>query len=221
MIESGQVIVRGIPTPKPASLVDTGTPIEIAGPEHVGRGYFKLEEALKTFEIDVAGLSALDAGASTGGFTECLLDVGVSSVIAVDVGYGQLHPKLASDPRVKVLDRTNIRYLNSAEIGTVDLVVADLSFISLCTVANALADLTCAGGSLVVLVKPQFEVGKQKIGRTGVVRDESARSGAVSKVRECFSAQGLTHRGTVESPIRGAKGNVEYLMWFEKNRSGE
>lgn len=216
LIDSGHVEVRGIPTPKASSMVEAGTAIEISGVRHVGRGYLKLEAALDEFNLDVTSMSALDAGASTGGFTECLLDRGAASVIAVDVGYGQLHPRLATDPRVKVLDRTNIRYVDPKDIGTVDLVVADLSFISLCTVVTSLERLTAIGGSLVVLVKPQFEVGKGKLGKSGVVKNPDERALALAKVRECFEAAGLRHRSEVASPIRGAKGNLEYLMWFVK-----
>ena len=220
IIAGADLRVAGVIEPKASTLVDAGTAIEVAGPppRFVGRGGLKLDAALERFGIDVAGRRALDAGASTGGFTDCLLQRGVGSVLAVDVGYGQLDDRIGGDPRVTVMDRTNIRHLDpTATGGTFDLVVGDLSFISLCTVAPALAGLASSGADLVMLVKPQFEVGKDHVGKGGIVTDASRRRLAVERVAECFAEHRLTPRAVVESPITGAKGNVEFLLWARKD----
>ena len=219
LVTSGGVTVRGMPTPKPASMVDPDTPIEFVGekPRHVGRGGRKLEGALETFALDVAGRRALDAGASTGGFTDHLLQVGVSSVTAVDVGRGQLDDRISSDPRVTVMDRTNIRNSTPDDLGTFDLVVADLSFISLCTVADALAGLTEDGADLVLLVKPQFEVGKGQVGRGGIVKNPALHAEALRKVIACLGGARLAVKAVCDSPITGAKGNREFFVWAVKN----
>ncbi len=218
LITSAGVTVRGIPTPKPASMVAADTPIEFVGdkPRHVGRGGLKLEGALESFGIDVAGRHALDAGASTGGFTDHLLQHGVASVMAVDVGHGQLDDRIAADPRVTVRDRTNIRLADPTELGTFDLVVADLSFISLCTVADALASLTEDGADLVLLVKPQFEVGKGQVGRGGIVKDPALHVAAIGKVIDCLGAAAMPVQAVCDSPITGAKGNREFFVWAVK-----
>lgn len=215
MIVDGAIVVKGIPTPKPATMVEASTPIELvgAGPRHVGRGGRKLEGALEAFGIDVSGRRALDAGASTGGFTDHLLQEGVASVTAVDVGYGQLDDRISSDPRVEVRDRTNIRLSTSAELGTFDLIVADLSFISLCAVAPAFADLAEEGADLVLLVKPQFEVGKGQVGRGGIVRDPALHVASLEKVVDCLAEVGLGTQAVCDSPITGAKGNREFFVW--------
>ncbi len=218
LISEAGVTVRGIPTPKPASMVAADTPIELVGPKprHVGRGGLKLEGALDAFGIDVAGRRALDAGASTGGFTDHLLQQGVASVTAVDVGHGQLDDKIAGDPRVTVRDRTNIRLVGPADLGRFDLVVADLSFISLCTVADSLAELAEDGADLVLLVKPQFEVGKGQVGRGGIVKDPALHIATLEKVAECLAQAGLPVRAVCDSPITGAKGNREFFVWAVK-----
>lgn len=216
MIDAGSVRVGGIPEPKPATLVDAGTPIELVGPpdRYVGRGGVKLEGAMARFPIAVAGRRALDAGASTGGFTDYLLQHEVGSVVALDVGYGQLDDRLLADERVEVRDRTNLRHVDPDDLGgTFGLIVADLSFISLCTVAPALFRLASADADLVLLVKPQFEVGKGKVGKGGVVRDPGLRRAAVDDVIECLADAGLGVRDVVASPIEGAKGNREYFVW--------
>lgn len=183
-------------------------------PRYVSRGGQKLEHAIATFDIEVNGRRTLDAGASTGGFTDCLLQHGVGSVVAVDVGYGQLDERLRVDPRVEVHDRTNVRLAVPSDLGgTFDLIVADLSFISLCTVAPALAALSADGADLVLLVKPQFEVGRRNVGKGGVVTDPDQQAQAVRRVAGCLEANGIGLRGMVESPIRGAKGNREFLLW--------
>ncbi len=191
-------------------------PIELEGPppRFVGRGGLKLEGALDRFGIGVSGRRVLDAGASTGGFTDLLLQRGAAVVVAVDVGRGQLDDRIAADPRVEVHDRTNIRHSTAEDLGgTFDLIVADLSFISLCTVAPALVALADPGGDLVVLVKPQFEVGRAAVGRGGIVRDPSLHRVAVEKVARCLEEAGAGIRGVTPSPIEGAKGNREFFAW--------
>ena len=219
MVEAGTVVVRGIPTPKPASLVDAATPITLVdqGPRYVSRGGHKLAAALDAFGIDPAGKRALDAGASTGGFTDCLLRRGAVQVVAVDVGHGQLDAGLRADHRVVVRERLNLRHLSPEDAGgPFPLVVADLSFISLCTVAGRLAALVEPGGDLVALVKPQFEVGRGEVGRGGVVRDDALRREAVDRVTSCLESEGMEVRGEVDSPIAGAKGNREVLIWARR-----
>ncbi len=218
LVTTGGVTVRGIPTPKPASMVTPDTPIELAGepPRYVGRGGLTLQGALSEFGLDVDGRRALDAGASTGGFTDHLLQSGVASVTAVDVGRGQLDDRLAGDPRVTIRDRTNIRLVGPDDLGTFDLVVADLSFISLCTVADALASLAQDGADLVLLVKPQFEVGKGQVGRGGIVKDPALHLEAIHKVIDCLDETGMPVQAVCDSPITGAKGNREFFVWARK-----
>lgn len=216
LVTAGSVRIDGLPTPKPSTLVEPSVPIKIQaeGPRYVSRGGFKLREALDVFGIDVTGRRALDAGASTGGFTDCLLQAGVRSVMALDVGYGQLDQGLREDERVVVRERTNLRYSTPSELGsTFDLIVIDLSFISLCTVAPAIASLAEPGADVIALVKPQFEAGKEAVPRGGVVRDTDVQGDAVRKVMDCFDGVGIGARAATESPIRGAKGNREFLLW--------
>jgi 23S rRNA (cytidine1920-2'-O)/16S rRNA (cytidine1409-2'-O)-methyltransferase len=199
-------------------MVTADTPIEFVGekPRHVGRGGLKLEGALEAFGLEVAGRHALDAGASTGGFTDHLLQQGVASVVAVDVGHGQLDDRIATDERVTVRDRTNIRLADPTDLGTFDLVVADLSFISLCTVADAFAALTKDGADLVLLVKPQFEVGRGQVGRGGIVKDPALHAAALEKVIDCLAAAAMPVQAMCNSPITGAKGNREFFVWAVK-----
>jgi 23S rRNA (cytidine1920-2'-O)/16S rRNA (cytidine1409-2'-O)-methyltransferase len=218
-ILDGRVTVRGATTPKPATLVEGTTPIEIlVGPAgYVSRGGEKLAGALEDFGMKVAGRSALDAGASTGGFTDCLLQNGAASVVAVDVGYGQLDWSLRTDPRVSVHDRLNIRNAEVDDLGgPFDIVVADLSFISLCTVANQFAQLAAEGGDVVLLVKPQFEVGKGQVGKGGIVRDPGKHRMALERVIDCLDVAGLGVRAITASPITGTKGNREFFVWARK-----
>jgi len=184
----------------------------------VSRGGEKLDAALHTFGIDVAGSRVLDAGASTGGFTDCLLQRGAARVVAADVGYGQLHERLRADDRVDVHERTNVRGLGPRVIGgPVDVVVADLSFISLRTVAPALLDCARPGADLVLLVKPQFEAGRADASRgRGVIRDPAVRERALAEVCGAFVDLGATIMGTMESPLKGADGNVEFLVHVRK-----
>jgi 23S rRNA (cytidine1920-2'-O)/16S rRNA (cytidine1409-2'-O)-methyltransferase len=209
--------VAGAPATKPSRLVAPHEPIELAGPppRFVSRGGDKLDGALARFPVEVAGRRALDAGASTGGFTDCLLQRGAASVTAVDVGYGQIHERLRADPRVTVLDRTNVRHLTSeAAGGPFPLVVADLSFISLGTVAPALAgELAEDGADLVLLVKPQFEAGRAEAARgRGVVRDPGVWRRVLEEVGVALAGQAAAMMDAMVSPLLGADGNVEFLV---------
>jgi 23S rRNA (cytidine1920-2'-O)/16S rRNA (cytidine1409-2'-O)-methyltransferase len=206
---------------KSSTMVLTSDPIVVsteAESHYVSRGAYKLIGALDEFhEIEVQGRSALDAGASTGGFTQVLLERGAERVLAVDVGYGQLAWPVRQDPRVEVLERTNVRHLTGKELPwRPDLVVADLSFISLTSVLPALAECAQADTDFVLMVKPQFEVGKDRIG-DGVVRDHELRVSAVVKVVESATKQGLDAWGVVASPLPGPSGNVEYFLWLRKS----
>jgi 23S rRNA (cytidine1920-2'-O)/16S rRNA (cytidine1409-2'-O)-methyltransferase len=214
-VEAGVVEVAGTVATKAASMVSDDVPIRLLGATRpfVSRAGGKLAAALDRFGIDPAGLRCLDAGASTGGFTDVLLRRGASGVVAVDVGYGQLAWELRSDPRVDVRERTNIRTLELADIGQrVDLVVADLSFISVRTVLPALVALARPDATFVVLVKPQFEVGRGAVGKGGVVRDPEAWRTVVGQVIDAAKALGLGARGVMASPVPGPSGNVEFLL---------
>jgi 23S rRNA (cytidine1920-2'-O)/16S rRNA (cytidine1409-2'-O)-methyltransferase len=215
-IASGRVTVAGAPATKAARLVASGEPIALIGPgpRFVSRGGEKLDAALAHFAIAVEGRRALDAGASTGGFTDCLLQRGAREVVAVDVGYGQLHERLRADARVRLHERTNVRSLDAASIGgAVDIVVADLSFISLRTVAVALLACAAPGADLVLLVKPQFEAGREEAARgKGVIRDPEVHERVVGEVASALAGLGAAIMGTVQSPLTGADGNVELLL---------
>lgn len=219
LIESGVVLVKGLPAMKSSTQVHSEDSILIANDKErfVSRGGQKLFGALRAFpEIEVAGKIALDAGASTGGFSDVLLRDGAAKVIAVDVGYGQLAWELQKDDRVQVIDRKNIKDLHLSEIGEpVDLVVADLSFISLRSVLNPLIALAKPYAVYLLMVKPQFEVGKEKIGAGGVVRDPNLRFQAVKSVAEAAFELGLGVKGVVASSLPGPSGNVEYFLWLE------
>jgi 23S rRNA (cytidine1920-2'-O)/16S rRNA (cytidine1409-2'-O)-methyltransferase len=222
LVAAGRVKVGGMPASKPATAVDPATPLQVAaekGESTVSRGAHKLAGALDNWpDLPVAGRRCLDAGASTGGFTQVLLRRDAREVVAVDVGYGQLAWSLVSDERVQVMDRTNVRTLTADAIGgPVELVVADLSFISLTTVMKALSDCLAPGGDLVLMVKPQFEVGRERLGSGGVVRSTQLRAGSVRKVAEQAAGLGLGALGVTASPLPGPSGNVEYFLWL---RSG-
>lgn len=220
LIESRSVLVSGIPATKPATQVDAETSITLQGDrdDFVSRGGHKLAGALEVFAgVEVSGKVCLDAGASTGGFTDVLLRGGAKLVVAVDVGYGQLAWELRQDPRVKILDRTNIRHLTGEMVGEeIDLVVADLSFISLSLVLPALAAVSKPGADYVLMVKPQFEVGREKLGAGGVVRDPALRRAAVLDVAESAYDVGLGTMGIAASPLPGPAGNVEYFLWLRR-----
>lgn len=214
-IAAGRVRVGGSPAPGPTRLVAPDEPIQVTGdpPRFVSRGGEKLAAALDGFGVPVHGRRALDAGASTGGFTDCLLQAGAVHVDAVDVGRGQLAWALRDDPRVTVRERTNVRHLVADDLGgPVDLTVADLSFISLLTVAPALARCTRPDGDLVLLVKPQFEAGRARIGKGGVVRDPEVHRAVLREVRDGLQEAGVFVVDVMVSPLRGADGNVEFLV---------
>jgi 23S rRNA (cytidine1920-2'-O)/16S rRNA (cytidine1409-2'-O)-methyltransferase len=223
LVAAGQVRVPGRTTVKAATQVTPAEPIvveEPAGEDYVSRGGHKLAGALDAFQPDglaVTGRRALDAGASTGGFTDVLLRRGAASVVCVDVGYGQLAWSLQTDQRVTVLDRTNVRELEPAAVGgPVDLVVGDLSFISLRLVLPALAAVAGDGSDLVLMVKPQFEVGREALGPGGVVREPGLRADAVRGVAEAARTLGLGVAGVTASPLPGPAGNVEYFLWLRR-----
>ncbi|MFP5377742.1 MAG: TlyA family RNA methyltransferase [Acidimicrobiia bacterium] len=215
-IAEGRVLVGGAPAAKPSRLVSPAEPLEVVGPppRFASRGGDKLDAALERFGVDVAGRRALDAGASTGGFTDCLLQRGAAAVVAVDVGAGQLHERVRADRRVTVLDRTNVRDLVLAE--PVGVVVADLSFISLRTVAPALVGPNAApGADVVLLVKPQFEAGRAEAARgRGVIRDPAVWRRVLEEVRSALAARRAAMMGAMVSPLTGADGNVEFLAHF-------
>jgi 23S rRNA (cytidine1920-2'-O)/16S rRNA (cytidine1409-2'-O)-methyltransferase len=214
-IAAGRVRVGGSPAPAAARLVGADESIQVTGdpPRYVSRGGEKLAAALERFAVPVRERRALDAGASTGGFTDCLLQAGAAHVVAVDVGRGQLAWSLREDPRVTVLERTNVRTLEPDQFGgAVDLTVADLSFISLLTVAPALARCTETEGDLVLLVKPQFEAGRVRIGKGGIVRDPAVHRAVLREVRDGLRVTGLFVVDIMASPLRGADGNVEFLV---------
>lgn len=215
-IAAGRVTVSGAPAAKPARLVAPDEPLEVHGPppRFVSRGGDKLEAALVRFGVDVTSARVLDAGASTGGFTDCCLQHGARSVVALDVGHGQLHERVRADPRVTAVERTNVRTVDLCSLGApFDLVVADLSFISLTAVAIQLVGATCDGGDLVVLVKPQFEAGRREASRgRGVIRDPAVWAAALDGVIDAFGSAGATIMGAMASPLRGTSGNVEFLL---------
>jgi 23S rRNA (cytidine1920-2'-O)/16S rRNA (cytidine1409-2'-O)-methyltransferase len=223
LVAEGRVQVRGTVARKVAAMIDPADPVLVTGAdpatEYVSRGGHKLAGALAAFgALTVAGRRCLDAGASTGGFTDVLLRAGAAQVVAVDVGYGQLAWPLRTDHRVVVLERTNVRTLTPETIGGVaDLTVADLSFISLRLVLPALAACTAADGDLALMVKPQFEVGRERVGPGGVVRDPQLRAEAVLDVAGTASGLGLGVSGVTASPLPGPSGNVEFFVWFRRD----
>jgi 23S rRNA (cytidine1920-2'-O)/16S rRNA (cytidine1409-2'-O)-methyltransferase len=222
LIEAGRVEVGGTPAGKAASQVATDSAITVrrddAGPEYVSRGGHKLAGALAAFSgLEVAGRRCLDAGASTGGFTDVLLSAGAAHVVAADVGYGHLAWQLRTDPRVTVLDRVNVRSLEPGQVAPPPgLVTADLSFISLTLVLPALVACAAPDADFVLMVKPQFEVGKGKVGTGGVVRDPALRLSAVSSVAGAAAELGLGVVGVTASPLPGPSGNVEYFLWLRR-----
>jgi 23S rRNA (cytidine1920-2'-O)/16S rRNA (cytidine1409-2'-O)-methyltransferase len=214
------VLVGGLPARSAARRVTADERITLSGdgPRFVSRGGEKLEAALEHFGVPVTGRRALDAGASTGGFTDCLLQAGAAHVVAVDVGHGQLAWSLRTDPRVTLLERTNVRHLTAGDIGgEADLGTADLSFISLSACAPALARCTTPGAELLLLVKPQFEAGRSQVGKGGVVRDPSVHRGVLRRVRDDIASAGLCAVAVTPSPLRGADGNAEFFMHCRKD----
>ena len=222
LILAGKVLVNGQKIEKAGAAVDTAADVRLLGEDMklVSRGGLKLEKALDHWSLDVSGKVCLDVGASTGGFTDCLLQRGAARVIAVDTGYGQISFRLRQDARVRLSEKTNARYLTREQVGeAVDLVVMDVSFISATLVLPAVMAAAFPDDGLlrsklvVVLVKPQFEVGREQVGKGGIVRDATLQAAAVEKVRQTLLGLGCRHTDAIESPILGAEGNREFLLY--------
>ena len=216
LIEEGLVTLNGQVVTKPARDVEGEPAITVTPKKYVGRGGEKMEAALQYFGIDPAGLRVLDIGASTGGFTDCLLQRGAASAVTVDAGIGQLHPKLLADPRVRNIEKYNARDLSVNDTGVCDLAVMDVSFISATLILPALAAVLPSGSPFICLIKPQFEVGRAGLGKGGIVRDDALRREAVARVVHSASTVGLSHLGSIQSPILGGDGNREFLAAFRK-----
>lgn len=216
LIAADRVLVNGSVADKPARQVAPGDAVLVEGPppRFVGRGAEKLDHALEVFGIEVAGLDALDIGASTGGFTDCLLQRGARHVVALDVGHGQLHERLRADPRVTNLERTNVRHAGVDDIGTpVDIIVGDLSFISLALVIPTLTRLCQPGSPMVLLVKPQFEAGRREVDRgRGIITDPAVHDRVRIEIADALEQAGCEVRNWTDSPITGADGNREFLV---------
>ena len=221
LIDEGRVLVGGAPADKPGRLVAPGDPIQVVGPppRFVGRGGDKLAGALEHFPVEVAGRRCLDAGSSTGGFTDALLQAGAASVVAVDVGRHQLHERLRGDPRVDPREQTDIRSVSPDSVGgPVDLLVADLSFISIRSVIDALVGLVRPGGDLIILVKPQFEAGRAEVSRgRGVVRDPDVWQRVLDEAVVVIERAGAAIMGGMVSPLRGTDGNAEFLLHAQRH----
>ena len=221
MVMAGVVLVDEQRVEKPSHQFDSNSSIRIKGGDdptarYVGRGGLKLEAALREFQIDVAGFNCLDVGASTGGFTDCLLQYGARAVVAIDVGHNQIDWRLRNDPRVEVREGVNARYLQREDFsGQFDLAVMDVSFISATKVLPAIVPLIVPGGSIVTLIKPQFEVGRGEVGGGGIVRDPAKRERVIEEVNNAARELGLEVIKVIESPITGADGNVEYLAHYK------
>lgn len=219
LIMAGRIRVGGHPATKPGHLYGADAPVERLEPERfVGRGGEKLEGAFQAFGLDVAGKDCLDVGASTGGFTDCLLQHGAARVVALDVGHSQLHPRLRADPRVTVVEGFNARYLTAGDLAfPPHVAVTDVSFISLALILPPMARVLLPGGVLVALIKPQFEAGREQVGRGGVVRDPAVHAAVCERVRMFGESElGLRCGGIVPSPLTGPKGNVEFLSLWHK-----
>jgi 23S rRNA (cytidine1920-2'-O)/16S rRNA (cytidine1409-2'-O)-methyltransferase len=219
LIMAGQVTVDGLPVSKAGAPVDDGADIALVVPDHpyVGRGGLKLAHALDTFRIDVAGREALDIGASTGGFTDVLLQRGAARVVALDVGHGQIDWKLRQDPRVIVIEHFNARHLTPADLpGPVDVVSIDVSFISLRQILPVVPPLLRGGADVVALVKPQFEAGRDEV-RKGIIRDDAVQARVLEEVAAAGAEVGLARIASTPSPITGQKGNVEFLLHLRRD----
>ena len=223
MVMAGVVLVNEQRINKPSDLVAPNAEIRIKGGDdpasrYVGRGGLKLEAALREFQINVEGLTCLDVGASTGGFTDCLLQHGASKVISIDVGHNQIDWRLRTDSRVEVREGINARYLTPDDFpGRFELVVMDVSFISATKIMPAIVSLLTDTGQLITLIKPQFEVGRGEVGKGGVVRDSQKHARVIDEVNRAAQDLGLRARHVIESPIHGADGNIEFLALYEKN----
>jgi 23S rRNA (cytidine1920-2'-O)/16S rRNA (cytidine1409-2'-O)-methyltransferase len=220
LIMAGVVLVDEQRVEKPSQQFEANSSIRVKGGDdptsrYVGRGGLKLQAALREFQIDVTGFVCLDVGASTGGFTDCLLQHGAQKVVALDVGHNQIDWRLRNDPRVEVREGVNARYLRAEDFSQrFDLAVIDVSFISVTKVLPAVVPLLIATASIVTLIKPQFEVGRGEVGSGGIVRDAAKRLRAVEAVNEAAKVLGLNVVGVIESPITGAEGNVEFLAFY-------
>jgi 23S rRNA (cytidine1920-2'-O)/16S rRNA (cytidine1409-2'-O)-methyltransferase len=222
LILAGKILVNGQKMEKAGAAVESDVELRILGEDlkYVSRGGLKLEKALEHWQIDVEGKTCLDVGTSTGGFTDCLLQHGAARVIGVDTGYGQMDARLRQDPRVRLLEKTNARYLTREQLGeAVDLIVMDVSFISATLVLPAIIGAALpqpagerGGRRIVVLVKPQFEAGREQVGKGGIVRDPVAQAAAVEKVRRALAGLGCVKTEAIDSPILGAEGNREFLL---------
>lgn len=218
-IMQGKVTVNGKIINKPGTLIplDAELGYDIQEPKYVSRAGFKLEKALAHFALDVVGLTVMDAGISTGGFTDCLLQAGAAKIYGVDVGYGQLHEKIRNDTRVIVFERTNLRELTQADIGQqVDLVTLDLSFISVLKVMNAVNSILKPQGKIIILIKPQFEARKEEVGKGGIIKDPKIHQEVIQRVVQGMESYGYSCEGVIESPIEGATGNKEFLGYFKR-----
>jgi 23S rRNA (cytidine1920-2'-O)/16S rRNA (cytidine1409-2'-O)-methyltransferase len=216
-IMQGKARVDGQVQTKPGTILNPSLPIEliVEEPKFVSRAGFKIEAALNKFDIDVTNLVVMDAGLSTGGFTDCMLQRGARKVYGVDVGYGQVHEKICNDDRVIVMERTNLRHLET--VGEpVDLVTLDLSFISIIKVMDAVCRILKPDGRLLVLIKPQFEAPRGSVNRRGVIKDEALREQVVNSVVDGIKVFGFSFQGIVDSPIFGAQGNKEFVAYFER-----
>ena len=222
IIMSGVVFIDGKRMDKPGQMIDEGAELEVRGATmpYVSRGGLKLEKALSAFAVNPSGCVCIDCGASTGGFTDCLLQNGASEVYAVDVGYGQLDWKIRNDSRVHVFERTNIRRLTPADIGAKpSLAVMDLSFISLKIVLPAVFELLEETGEVICLIKPQFEAGREHVGKKGVVRDPLVHEMVIEQFVQNANAANFAIAGLDFSPIKGPEGNIEYLAHLQKNKA--
>lgn len=221
LILAGQVLVNGRPAKKPSEQVFDEDNIEITGEllQYVSRGGLKLEKAIKAFDISVNGFVCCDIGASTGGFTDCLLQCGAAKVFSVDVGTAQLADKLRNDDRVVSIENLNARFLTLGDIQNtpVDFVCADTSFISLKLIIPPIFGILKDGGTAVLLIKPQFEAGKKDVGKKGVVKDKKVHERVVKEIREFAEGNGFDTLGICESPIKGPEGNIEFLIYFKKS----
>ncbi len=223
LILAGKVLVNGQKIEKSGAPIDREAEVRLLGEDlkYVSRGGLKLEKALEHWKIDVTGKICLDVGASTGGFTDCLLQYGAARVIAVDTGHGQIDFRLRQDPRVRLLEKTNARYLTREQLGEyVDFIAMDVSFISATLVLPAVISAAFpqspserSGRKMVVLVKPQFEAGREQVGKGGIVRDEAAQMAAIEKVRKALLKLGCNQTDVIDSPILGGEGNREFLLY--------
>lgn len=224
MIMEGNVFVSGQREDKCGTKFDVTAPIEVRGQtlRYVSRGGLKLEKAMQSFPIDLSGKVCMDIGASTGGFTDCMLQNSAAKVYAVDVGYGQFAWKLRSDPRVICMEKTNIRYVTLEDIGQpIDFASCDVSFISLRLVLPAAAALLKSSGEMVCLIKPQFEAGREQVGKKGVVRDPAVHAAVIRSVADYCHTAGFRILGLDFSPVKGPEGNIEYLIFIRKEEGAD